>query len=250
MARHRFNQTRIAFFHFFSVLLLLSSVARAQETTPLNPLEEAQKSPVQRMAPAQSPGLQEEHPRLFWIIPTYRVSNSKVPVSMSSSEKLRLFERNTTDPFTIGYTAFNAGIQQANNKLSGYGQGAAGYGKRLGAGLANETSVGFFRSYLFASLFHQDPRFFRQGSGPFKNRLGHAMIRSVVTRKDSGGRAFNWSGLLGSVAASSLSNAYYPETDRGLGPTFRRVATGVPISVIRDLIHEFGPDLEKKLRKD
>jgi hypothetical protein len=186
---------------------------------------------------------------LFWIIPTYKVSNSKAPVSMSSPEKFRLFVRNTTDPSTIIYAGFTAGIKQADNKLSGYGQGAEGYGKRLGAGLANATSAGFFRTFLFASLFHQDPRYFRQGSGPFKNRLEHAMIRPVVTRKDSGGRAFNWSGLLGSIAASSLSNAYYPATDRGVGPTFRRVATGIPISVIDNLIHEFGPDLETKFQR-
>jgi hypothetical protein len=165
---------------------------------------------------------------------------------MSSPEKFRLFVRNTTDPSTITYAAFTAGIKQADNRLSGYGQGAAGYGKRLGAGLANATSAGFFRTFLFASLFHEDPRYFRQGSGPSKNRLEHAMIRPVVTRKDSGGRAFNWSGLLGSIAASSLSNVYYPETDRGVGPTFRRAATGIPISVIDNLIHEFGPDLERK----
>ena len=252
MARHRFDQMRMHFFYFFSIPLLVSSVVRAQET-PSKPLEEAQNAkpaePVptaQQVAPAQSPGLQEEHPRLFWIIPTYRVSNSKAPVSMSSPEKFRLFVRNTTDPSTVIYAAFTAGIKQADNKLSGYGQGAAGYGKRLGAGLANATSAGFFRTFLFASLLHEDPRYFRQGSGPSKNRLEYAMIRPVVTRKDSGGRAFNWSGLLGSIAASSLSNVYYPETDRGVGPTFRRAATGIPISVIDNLIHEFGPDLERK----
>jgi hypothetical protein len=245
---------RIHFFYFLSVPLLLSSVVRAQES-PSNPLEEAQKAKpaetvptAQQVALAQNPGLQEEHPRLFWIIPTYRVSDSKAPLSMSTPEKFRLFARNTIDPFTISYTALTAGIKQADNRLSGYGQGAAGYGKRLGAGLANEASAGFFRGFLFASLLHQDPRYFRQGSGPLKNRLDHAMIRPVVTRKDSGGRAFNWSGVLGSIAASSLSNAYYPATDRGVGPTFRRVATGIPISVIYNLIHEFGPDLERKFR--
>jgi hypothetical protein len=244
-------------FYLFLVLLLLPSVVRSQET-PLNPLEEAQKAKpaetvptVQQAALSQSPGLPEEHPRLFWIIPTYKVSNSKAPVSMSSPEKFRLFVRNTTDPSTIIYAAFTAGIKQADNKLSGYGQGAEGYGKRLGAGLANATSAGFFRTFLFASLLHEDPRYFRQGSGPFTNRLEHAMIRPVVTRKDSGARTFNWSGLLGSIAASSLSNAYYPATDRGVGATFRRVATGIPISVIDNLIHEFGPDLERKfLQKD
>jgi len=79
--------------------------------------------------------------------------------------------------FTVTYTAFGAGIQQASNGLSGYGQGAAGYGKRLAAGLADETSVGFFRAYLFPSVLHQDPRYFRKGSGPLKERLMNAISR-------------------------------------------------------------------------
>lgn len=122
----------------------------------------------------------------------------------------------------------------------------AGYGKRLGAGLADETLSGFFRTYLFPSVFHQDPRYFRKGSGPVGKRLAHAIIRPVLTRKDSGGRTFNWSGLLGTIAASSLSNVYYPATDRGVDRTFTRVAMGIPFSVVDHLIDEFGPDLQKK----
>jgi hypothetical protein len=146
----------------------------------------------------------------------------------------------------VTYIAFGAGIQQANNGLSGYGQGAAGYGKRLTAGLADETSVGFFRAYLFPSVLHQDPRYFRKGSGPLKERLMNAIIRPIVTRKDSGGRTFDWSGLLGVTASSSLSNVYYPAADRGIEPTFKRIATSIPFSVIDHLIDEFGPNLEKK----
>jgi hypothetical protein len=65
---------------------------------------------------------------------------------------------------------------------------------------------------------------------------------------DSGDLAFNWSGLLGSIAASSLSNAYYPEGDRGVGATFSRVALRIPFSMIQELFDEFGPDLDKKMR--
>ena len=170
MVKHRFDQIWMARYFFF-VLLLLPSVVRAQEP-PSNPLEEAQKAKpaetvptVQQAAPAQSPGLPEEHPRLFWIIPTYRVSNSKAPVSMSSLEKFRLFVRNTTDPSTIAYAAFTAGIKQADNKLSGYGQGAGGYGKRLGAGLANATSAGFFRTFSVCFSLSSRPALFSPGFG-------------------------------------------------------------------------------------
>jgi hypothetical protein len=243
-------------FHLLALLLLLLllpiSDAHAQETISIC-VEKPQKATPAEVAPTfqevvtpQSPVVQEKHPRLFWIIPTYTVSNSKLPISLSSAAKFRLFFKNTTDPFTVTYTAVSAGIQQANNGLSGYGQGAAGYGKRLGAGLADETSSGFFRTYLFASVFRQDPRYFRESSSPLKNRLAQAIIRPVVTRKDSGARTFNWSGLFGLIAASSLSNVYYPATDRGVEPTLKRVATGIPFSVIDHLIDEFGPDLEKK----
>jgi len=176
--------------------------------------------------------------------------HSKLPSRLSPHDKFRLFVKNAIDPYTLGYTAFAAGLAQASNDLPGYGQGAAGYGKRLGAGLADEASAGFFTIFAFSSLLHQDPRYFRQGSGPFKQRLAHAVIRPILTRKDLGGHAFNWSGLLGNTAASSLSNAYHPAGDRGVGPTFGRVAWGIPFSAIDHVIDEFGPDLERRfLRK-
>lgn len=239
-----------------SLLLLLSllpSDVQAQEAVSLGALQ-VQKPRAAELPPAARPPNavplrpdEEKHSRLFWIIPTYTVSNSRLPVSLTSTGKCRLFYKNTSDPFTLAYIAFSAAIQQANNDLPGYGQGAAGYGKRLGAGLGDEISSGFFQTYLFPSMLRQDPRYFRAASGGFKERLAHAIIRPVVTRKDSGGRAFNWSGILGLVAASGLSNAYYPATDRGVERTFKRVATGIPLSVIDHLIDEFGSDLEQKL---
>ena len=145
----------------------------------------------------------------------------------------------------MGYTAFEAGMAHASNDSSAYGQGAAGYGKSLAAGLADETASGFFTTYACASLLHQDPRYFRRGSGPFQSRLAQALIRPVATRADSGEKAFNWSGLIGTMAATSLSNVYYPAEERGVGRTFKRVAFAVPFSLIDHLLDEFGPDLER-----
>jgi hypothetical protein len=202
---------------------------------------------AQQAPPAKSQKHEEEHPRLFWILPTYSVIDSKSAHPLTARGKFRLFVKDKTDPFTIGWVAFNAGLAQTNNDLPGYGQGAAGYGKRFGAGLADETAGGFFGTFLFPSVLHQDPRYYRLGAGPFKRRFGHALIRPVLTHKDSGGRTFNWSGILGSLATSSLSNAYYPEDNRGVGATFSRVAMSLPFSMIDELVNEFGPDLEKKM---
>ena len=244
---------RMILFFCFAMLLLpgglraLASASDLKEEPPQANIADGMPSFPQEK-PEQGPTAQEEeHRRLFWIIPTFTVSNIKTPVSLSSRQKFRLFLKNTADPYTIVTTALSAGVQQADNGLPGYGQGAAGYGKRLGAGLADEASSGFFKTYLFASLLHEDPRYFRMGSGPFKSRLAHAMVRSVVTRHDSGGRTFNWSGILGRIASSSLSDAYYPTTDRGANRIFKRVGIGMAFGVVGNFFDEFGPDIERKI---
>jgi len=243
----------VSLFFFIPLLLLSVKVSRAQESvgTQLGGTQAVSREQfapvVQQVPPAKSQKPEEEHPRLFWILPTYTVADSKSARPLTAHGKWRLFVNDKTDPFTIGWVAFEASIAQANNDPSGYGPGLAGYGKRFGAGLADETSAGFFGTFLFPSVLHQDPRYYRLGTGPFQKRLGHALIRPILAHRDSGGRAFNWSGILGSIAASGLSNAYYPEADRGVGPTFSRVAMSIPFSTIDQLVNEFGPDLEKKL---
>jgi hypothetical protein len=244
---------RGSFFFIIIISTLLASISWAQESAAISPknseavrLELASRV-IQQSAAVTSTKLEEEHARLFWILPTFSVTDSKSVRPLTAGGKFRLFVKDKTDPFTIGWVAFEAGLAQANNDFPEYGQGAAGYGKRFGAGLANEAAGGFFGTFLFPSVLHQDPRYYRLGSGPFQKRLGHALIRPVLTHKDSGGRAFNWSGLLASIATSGLSNAYYPEANRGVGATFSRVAMSVPFGMIDELVNEFGPDVEKKM---
>jgi hypothetical protein len=239
---------------FFVLVLVMfaASVSRAQESGGTQPQNNqsaglGQTAPVAQGPPPKNQKPEQNSPRLFWILPTYHVADSRSVHPLTAREKLRLFVKDKTDPFTIGWVAFEAGLAQANNDFPAYGQGASGYAKRLGAGLADETAGGFFGTFLFPSVLHQDPRYYRLGAGPFKKRLGHALIRPELTYKDSGGRAFNWSGMLGSIATSSLSNAYYPDENRGVGVTFSRVATSIPFRMIDELVNEFGPDLERKI---
>ena len=240
---------------FFILLLsiLQTSASWAQESSgrykgSTQPILCEQSFPlIHQAAPANTKKLEDEHPRLFWILPTYTVTDSKSARPLTAAGKFRLFVKDESDPFTIGWVAFEAGLAQSNDDPSEYGQGASGYGKRFGAGLANEVSAGFFGTFLFPTVLHQDPRYHRLGTGSVARRLGHALVRPVLTHKDSGGLDFNWSGVLGSIAASGLSNAYYPEKDRGLGPTFSRVLTSLPFAMIDQLVDEFGPDLQKKI---
>jgi hypothetical protein len=230
---------------------LLATGCRAQELPQSLPQSNPPSSALALPdSPAPKTRPQDQHPpRVFWIIPTFAVTESKAPTKLTPRQKLSIVLKGTADPYTIGFTALTAGISQANNSMAGYGQGTSGYAKRFGAAYADQASQGFFGAFLLASALHQDPRYYRQGSGPFPRRFAHALIRPVATYTDGDGRAFNWSGILGSLAASGLSNAYYPDEERGAGKTFSRWATGIPFSVIDHLVDEFGPDLQRKLTR-
>jgi len=47
--------------------------------------------------------------------------------------------QDNTAPLNIGWVAIGAGIAQVTDDFPEYDQGAAGYGKRFGAGLADEV---------------------------------------------------------------------------------------------------------------
>jgi hypothetical protein len=71
-------------------------------------------------------------------------------------------------------------------------------------------------SGLFASLFHEDPRYFYKGTGSVQSRTMYAVSCAFVTRNDEGRLRPNYSHVLGVFAAAALSNLYYPKENRGL----------------------------------
>src|SRR5512135_3206623 len=125
--------------------------------------------------PAQQEQSQEQHRRrMMGIMSTRNVVAEKERQPLTPRQKFVLFLRNASDPFQFLTVGLTAGISQAADSNRGYGQGAEGYGKRYGAGFADATSSEFFGSFLFPVMLHQDPRYLREGDGPFGRRLGHA----------------------------------------------------------------------------
>jgi len=102
-------------------------------------------------------------------------------------------------------------------------------------------ALGYYASgrAVFPSLFHQDPRYFYQGSGSVKSRLIHALSWAVIVRSDSGHSMPNYSYLLGDLTAGALSNLYYPRANRGAGLVFTNFAIGVAGRAGEGVMREF-----------
>jgi hypothetical protein len=145
----------------------------------------------------------------------------------------------TIDPVTIILTAATAGIEQARNDFSGYGQGAQGYGKRFGAAYADAAIGTFIGSAILPSLLKQDPRYFYKGTGSKRSRILYAIANSVVCKGDNKRWQPNYSNIFGSLAAGGISNLYYPAKDRGVGLTFEDAFIGFGVDAVANLAQEF-----------
>jgi Carboxypeptidase regulatory-like domain len=189
----------------------------------------------------------EEKQRLLGIIPNFYVSYVHDPVPLTTKQKYSLASHDTLDWTSFVGISVTAGIEQANNSFAGYGQGAAGYGKRWAAEFGNGRSSDYLSNAVFPSIFHQDPRYFYQGTGTKKSRLYHAVSSAFVTRSDSGNTMPNYSYLLGAMCSGALSNAYYPHADRGLNLVFTNAFVGIAGRAGGNVLQEF---LGKRLTKN
>ena len=106
-----------------------------------------------------------------------------------------------------------------------------------------------FGTFVFPTIFRQDPRYFPLKDATSKQRVKHALRRVVITQADSGGEAANLSRLLGFLAAEGLANTYRPEDERTVGSTFRRTGRDIGIRAGTNMMREYWPTIFKRLRR-
>ncbi|MGA2644478.1 MAG: carboxypeptidase-like regulatory domain-containing protein [Candidatus Sulfotelmatobacter sp.] len=183
---------------------------------------------------------QELQQRVFGFIPNFYVAYSPDPPPLFPKQKFELAWRSVIDPVTLLGVGFLAGVEQASDRFGGYGQGAAGYGRRFGAAYGDVIAGTFIGSAILPSLLHQDPRYFYLGTGSTKSRLMHALVSSVVARNDNTKQwEPNYSGIIGSFAAGAVTYAYYPASDRGAGLFVENSLIGIGATSVADIIQEF-----------
>jgi hypothetical protein len=156
----------------------------------------------------------EEKQRLLLFEPNFYVTYISNPAPLTAGQKIRLATRFTLDPFTFIYSGVVAGIEQSNNDYPGYGQGAAGYGKRYGATVGDIATGSIIGAGVLPGLLHQDPRYFYKGTGSIPSRIGYALATIVRTKGDNGKWQPNYSGILGDLASGAISNSYLAPGDR------------------------------------
>jgi hypothetical protein len=182
----------------------------------------------------------EEKQRLFGFAPNFYVSYTFDAKPLTPTQKWELTWKSSIDPLTFVIVGGFAGIQQANNTIPEWGQGAAGYGKRYGTTYANVAIGNLLGGAVFPILFKQDPRYFYKGVGTKKSRALYALSTAVIARGDNGKWQPAYAGILAELAAGGISNAYYPAAERqGVGLTFGNAALGIAFTGVGNFCQEF-----------
>lgn len=182
-----------------------------------------------------------EKQRVLGFVPNFYVSyEGDAAAPLTAKQKSHLAWKATMDPVTIATVNVIAGVDQATNRFSGYGQGAQGYAKRYGAAYANFASRLVIGGAILPSLLKQDPRYFYKGTGTKRSRFLYAISRTVVTKGDNQRWQPNYSSVLGDLAAGGISNLYIPERDRhGAALTFENAAIGLGTTAAINILQEF-----------
>ncbi len=97
---------------------------------------------------------------------------------------------------------------------------------------------------IIPTLFHQDPRYFRKGTGSGVSRLFYAMGQIFWTHTDAGGHAFNISEIGGNAAAVAISQSYYPE-QRNVGDAVSKLGVQVGVDMASNVMKEFYPEIRR-----
>ena len=190
-------------------------------------------------------GLNEE--RILGVMPNYATVNNPTHLTppLTAKQKWNLALQESIDPFNLANAVLATGFSQMGDQTPKYGEGAAAFGKRYGAALADFATQNVFSAGVLACLLHQDPRYFRLG--PEHNvlhRIGYSASRLVVARQDSGASAFNASGIFGMMLGIVASNAYYPSASVSGEVMLGRVETSLTGGLIGNLTSEFWPDCQ------
>lgn len=214
------------------------------QTPPVKLLIAAEASEIRVTASqeeiAQEQFREEEQQRVFGLIPNFYVSYVPDAPALTSREKFHLAWRSSIDPISFVASGFFAGIEQAGNNYSGFGQGAQGYAKRFGANYADSFIGTMIGGAVMPSLLRQDPRYFYKGSGTVHSRVLYAVANAVICKGDNGHWQPDYSALIAGVAGGGISNLYYPAADRnGVALTFENTGLNFAGNAIQNLFQEF-----------
>jgi len=200
------------------------------------PLESTQPAPV----PSSN--------RLFGVIPNYRAAETQETYKpLTRAEKCHIaFEDSFDWPNFFLLAGYAAQAQIAAGGFHHNG-GLKGFGEYYARGVSDQIIGSYITDAILPSLLHDDPRYFRLGTGTFWRRTYYAASRIFVTRRDNGRSRFNITEIAGDIGVDAITTWYYPDS-QSASEGVERFGMQLGNDVISNILTEFWPDIKHRLR--
>jgi hypothetical protein len=132
-----------------------------------------------------------------------------------------------------------------SNSNPSFGQGVKGFAHYFGTSYGDYFIGDYMTEAIYPTFLHQDPRYFRRGTGSVVSRLAYSAGQIFLTHGDSGRTQFNFSEVAGNSTAVAISMAYYPE-NRDIGDAVSKLGVQLGVDMAANIVKEFAPDIGRK----
>ncbi len=170
-------------------------------------------------------------------------------VAITPQERIQRVVSNTIGPVNVIAGVLTSAQSTLSNSPPEYGPHWEGLGKRVGLRMSGAATSGLMEA-SFGSLWGEDPRYFRDSTKPFKNRLSHVVRMTFVAHNRSGNEMPAYARYLAIPGSAFLTNAWRPDSQTQFSDTIGRIALSLATHIIGNAFSEFGPDLRRRFSRN
>ena len=153
------------------------------------------------------------------------------------------YAKKAVGPGAVLRAGVGAAVTQATNTPSEWGQGAEGFGKRLGSAFAKHI-VKKAIQFPVARLRHEALGYERSNQTRFRPRLEHALLATVITRKTTTGKKTVAAGeISGAIGSGLISRLWQPASVRTLAAGFGSAGITLGVDAGTNVLREFWPEI-------
>ena len=168
---------------------------------------------------------------------------------LTGEARLKWFAKATYSPRSLLVAGpITSAWRTYNNRPEEWGPHWEGFGKRYGARLLNNSVVNGLDASAGA-IWNEDPRYFRVGQGPVRQRLTQALKQTWMSRYGDGEYHFGAAKAIGIAGGSFAQKLWMPDSVTSNRDCLVRIGGGYSGRLFGNLLREFSPDLLKKLKR-
>ena len=171
------------------------------------------------------------------LIETYR--------PLTGEERWRIYLREAFwSPGAFVRAVMPAAGSHLNNEPPEWGQGGAGFGRRVANRFGRFALQESYEAAAAAALGH-DVRYFPSRKTGFLRRSAHALKSEFVTLNKHGRQTPHIARIGATFAAEFTANSWMPPSRRGASEALRGVGLRLGIGSAFNLLREFAPELKR-----